>query len=282
MEKQKRILAIHDISCMGRCSLTVALPILSCGGFETGILPTALLSTHTGDFKNYTYLDLTEEMGRILHHWQGLNVRFSSIYSGFLGSYEQIALVSDIMDTFADEPCLCMVDPAMADHGRLYPTSPNQMAQGVKQLCHKAHIVVPNITEAAILLDLPYKENLSQMEIEQMLHQLSAMGPQQVVLTGISFDEEHIGAVCYDKNTQALSYLMGPKYPGSFHGTGDVFSSVLLCGLLNGQSLENATQLAVNFTHKSIQATLNSSQERRYGVRFEEVLPYLTTQLFDK
>ncbi len=136
MNIQKRILAIHDISCMGRCSLTVALPILSCAGFETGILPTALLSTHTGDFENYTYLDLTYEMVKILNHWESLNINFSSIYSGFLGSYEQIDIVIQVFNTFADKNCLLMVDPAMADHGKLYPTYTKKMLKScvVKQL----------------------------------------------------------------------------------------------------------------------------------------------------
>ncbi len=280
MEKQKRILAVHDISCIGRCSLTVALPILSCGGVDTGILPTALLSTHTGDFKNYTYLDLTQEMEKILAHWDELNIRFSSIYSGFLGSYEQIDLVSRLMKHFAGKNCLCMVDPAMADHGKLYPTYTEKMAQDMKILCSQANIVVPNITEAAILLDLPYKESFSKDEIEMVLKNLAALGPEQIVLTGVGFKNDEIGAAVYESKTGQVNYLMGPKYTGAFHGTGDVFSSVLLSGLLNGQNLSAAAQLAVNFTYRSIEETLKNGHDRKYGVSFERVLPYLIEKLF--
>ncbi|NLB91229.1 MAG: pyridoxamine kinase, partial [Clostridiales bacterium] len=261
MEKQKKILAVHDISCMGRCSLTVALPILSCAGFETSILPTALLSTHTGDFQNYTYLDLTLEMEKILHHWKSLDVTFSSIYSGFLGSYEQIALVSQLMNHFSAEGCLKLVDPAMADHGRLYPTYTKQMAEGTKLLCKNADIIVPNITEACFLLDLPYQgENIKKSLVEQLLQKLGDMGPEKVVLTGVSFDENSLGAAVYSRYSGEISYLMGPKYSGTFHGTGDVFSSVLLSGILNEKNLDESAQLAVDFTHKSIQSALESSQ----------------------
>jgi pyridoxine kinase len=154
--KQKRIAAIHDISCVGRCSLTVALPILSAAGIDTGILPTAVLSTHTGGFENFTYRDLTEDITPIASHWKSLDLKFDALYSGFLGSYEQIDLVSNLFELFKDQDTLILVDPVMADNGEFYSVYSPEMAKGMARLCQKADIIVPNLTEAAFMLDEPY------------------------------------------------------------------------------------------------------------------------------
>lgn len=281
MDAQKKVLAIHDISCMGRCSLTVALPILSAAGIYTGVLPTALLSTHTGDFAGYTYEDLTPEMPSILRHWDSLGLSFDGIYSGFLGSYEQIDLVRGIIENFRAPGAIAMVDPAMADHGRLYATYTPEMASGMKGLCASADIIVPNLTEAALLLDMPYpSQGLSPAETEDVLKGLAAMGPGQVVLTGVSLSESEVGAACYDSESNTIFMAMGPHYEGSFHGTGDVFASALMGGLTNGMALAEATQLAVDFTYHAIDYTIASGQERRFGVRFEAALPLLIKKIF--
>ncbi len=276
MERQKRVLAIHDISCVGRCSLTVALPILSCGGLDTAVLPTAILSTHTGDFQGYTYRDLTEDIAPIASHWKSLDLCFDALYSGFLGSYDQIDMVAKLMEDFRSDNTYRMVDPVMADNGRLYATYTKDMAKGMHRLCRKADIITPNLTEACILLDVPYKpEGFSRQETEDMLKRLSDMGPGQVVITGIAFRQEQLGAATYDAETDNISYVFESRHPGIYHGTGDIFASTLLCGLMNGMSLKDSAELAVKFTSRCIQYTMESKQELRFGVRFEAALPYL-------
>ncbi|WP_026183851.1 pyridoxamine kinase [Desulfitobacterium hafniense] len=280
MERQKRVAAIHDISCVGRCSLTVALPILSAAGLDTGVLPTAVLSTHTGGFEGFTYRDLTEDIEPIAKHWQSLDLKFDALYSGFLGSFAQIDLVADLFKTFRGENSLVMVDPVMADNGVLYSVYSPEMAKGMAKLCSMADIIVPNLTEAAFMLEEDYVgENYSQDYVETILRKLSDMGAKKVVLTGISFDPAKLGAACYDRETDQVSYAFNERVEGYYHGTGDVFGSTLLSGLLNDFSLAEATQIAVDYTLKCIQLTVAGNQERRYGVCFERALPYLIQRL---
>lgn len=280
MERQKRALAIHDISCVGRCSLTVALPIISAAGVDTGVLPTSILSTHTGGFEGYTFRDLTEDLIPIANHWKSLKLRFDALYSGFLGSFEQIDLVAQIFDDFRTQDTLIMVDPVMADNGVLYSIYSPEMAKGMAKLCAKADIVVPNLTEAAFILDEPYRgEKLTPAEVGEIVKKLVALGPKQAVLTGISFTEGRLGAVCYDKEQGEMSYFEGELIEGYYHGTGDVFGSALLGGLLSGMSLERATKLAVDYTNLSIVMTKQLNQERRYGVCFERALPFYIKEL---
>lgn len=280
MKKQKRIAAIHDISCVGRCSLTVALPILSAAGLDTGALPTAVLSTHTGGFEGFTYRDLTEDIKPVSEHWQSLNLKFDAIYSGFLGSFEQIDLVAELFDTFGDESALIMVDPVMADNGVLYSVYSPEMAKGMAKLCAKADIIVPNLTEAAFMLDEEYVgENYSQDYVESTLRKLSGLGAKKVVLTGISFEPGKLGAAAYDRNSDKISYAFNQRIEGHFHGTGDVFGSTLLAALMNDFSLEEAIQIAVDYTYRCIVLTVEAEQERRYGVCFERALPYLIKRL---
>ncbi|CDX01582.1 Pyridoxine/pyridoxal/pyridoxamine kinase [bioreactor metagenome] len=280
MERQKRVAAIHDISCVGRCSLTVALPILSAAGFDTGVLPTAVLSTHTGGFEGFTYRDLTEDIEPIAKHWQSLDLKFDALYSGFLGSFAQIDLVADLFKTFRKDDTLVMVDPVMADNGVLYSVYSPEMAKGMAKLCSMADIIVPNLTEAAFMLEEDYVgDKYSQDYVEKILRKLSDMGAKKVVLTGISFDPAQLGAACYDRETDQVSYAFNERVEGYFHGTGDVFGSTLLSGLLNNFSLAEATQIAVDYTLKCIQLTVEGNQERRYGVCFERALPYLIQKL---
>ena len=280
MNKQKRALAIHDISCVGRCSLTVALPILSVGRIDTSVLPTAILSTHTGGFTDFTYRDLTADIRPISQHWQSLGLKFDALYSGFLGSFAQIDLVAELFDTFKRKDNLILVDPVMADHGELYSVYTPEMASGMGKLCAKADIIVPNLTEAAFLLGEPYiGEQQSQQYVESTLKKLGDIGVPQVVLTGICFEYEKLGAASYDSNTGRISYAFLNRIPGYFHGTGDVFGSTMLAALLNGFTLEQATQLAVEFTHRCIELTVEAKQELRYGVCFERALPLLIEKL---
>ncbi|PKM61371.1 MAG: pyridoxal kinase [Firmicutes bacterium HGW-Firmicutes-4] len=278
--KQKRVAAIHDISCVGRCSLTVALPIISAAGFDTSVLPTAVLSTHTGGFENFTYRDLTADIGPISDHWQSLNLEFDALYSGFLGSFEQIDLVANLFDTFQSEKTLILVDPVMADHGELYSIYTPEMAKGMTKLCAKADIIVPNLTEAALLLDEPYVgEDYDQNYVEELLVRLSQLGSKKVVVTGISFDPLKLGAATYDTVTNTFDYAFNERVSDYFHGTGDIFGSTLLSGLLNDFNLKESTQIAVDYTRECILKTVELGQEKRYGVCFERAIPYLIKRL---
>ncbi|MGL4607287.1 MAG: pyridoxamine kinase [Eubacteriaceae bacterium] len=280
MEKQKKVMAIHDISCVGRCSLTVALPILSAGGLDTGVLPTAVLSTHTGGFENFTYRDLTEDIIPISEHWQSLNLKFDALYSGFLGSFEQIDLIANLFQTFKTQDNLILVDPVMADNGELYAIYSPEMARGMAKLCAEADIIVPNLTEAAFLLEEAYVgSDYDQPYIEALLKRLSKLGSKKVVLTGVSFEQGRLGAASYDTETQKISYAFCDQIDGYYHGTGDVFGSALLAGLLNDFTLDESMKIAVDYVRECIALTLELNQERRYGVCFEKALPFLMKQL---
>jgi pyridoxine kinase len=269
MDRQKRVVAIHDISCFGRCSLTVALPVISAAGIETSIIPTAILSTHTGGFTGYTYRDLTEDILPIVKHWQSLNLEFDAIYTGFLGSFEQIDIIAQVFDMLKTKDNLIIVDPVMADHGQLYKIFPDNFPQGMKKLCQKADIIVPNMTEAALLVDEPYSPGPYKPEyIEKTLKKLSAFA-NLVVLTGVFFDEENLGAAAYDKARDEISYAFSKKINGFYHGTGDVFGSALTAALVNKEPLNRAIEIAVKFTASSIQRSFEAKTDVRFGVNFE-------------
>lgn len=274
--QQKRVLAVHDISCVGRCSLTVALPIISAAGLECSVLPTAVLSTHTGGFTGFTYRDLTCDISPIADHWKTLDLSFDSIYTGFLGSFEQLDLVSKLFDDFRSKNTLILVDPVMADNGQLYSIFPADFPEGMKKLVSKADVIVPNITEAALLLNEEYIESGYTKEyIFSLLKKLSDLGPNHVVLTGVSFDDSKLGAVCYTRGDNDFQVAMNDKIEGYYHGTGDVFGSVLVSSLLNGLSLMDSTKIAVDFTVNSILKTKGENVDIRYGVNFELCLPML-------
>jgi pyridoxine kinase len=280
MTRQKRIVAIHDISCFGRCSLTVALPILSAAGIETSVIPTAVLSTHTGGFTGYTFRDLTHDIRPISEHWRSLGLEFDSIYTGYLGSFEQLDIVSEFFDDFRTQNNIILVDPVMADNGKLYPSFSPDFPKGMLKLSQKADIIVPNITEAAFLLDRPYNPGpYTEKYIEDLLTELSSIGPERIVLTGVFFDDRHLGAACLDKTTGKISFAFEEKIEGYYHGTGDVFGSALLAALLNGFDLADSTKVAVDFTVESIRKTKAAGTDVRFGVNFECTLPRLIKSL---
>lgn len=272
---QKRVLAIHDISCVGRCSLTVALPIISATGAECSILPTAVLSTHTGGFTGYTYRDLTEDVRPIENHWKGLGLTFDAVYTGFLGSFEQIDLVCEIFDTLCKNS-LKIVDPAMADNGKLYPVFNAVFPSGMRKLCSKADVIMPNITEATLMLEEEYKEGPYTKEyIEGLLKRLSNICNGKIILTGVQFNSDDLGAAAYDCNTGEIFYSFHPIIPGYYHGTGDVFGSVAVGCMVEGLSLARSIEVAVDFTARSILRTKESGRDIKYGVDFERGIPKL-------
>ncbi|MDR1527289.1 MAG: pyridoxamine kinase [Dysgonamonadaceae bacterium] len=274
MKNLKRVAAIHDISGFGKCSLTVALPILSAAGIETTVLPTAVLSTHTGGFTGFTYRDLTEDIAPITAHWQSLGIRFDAIYTGFLGSFEQLDLVSRFFDIFKTNDTTILVDPVMADNGELYKIFSPEFALGMRKLCEKADIIVPNLTEAALLIGEEYRPGpYTETYIEDLLKKLSALGPKKIVLTGVFFNDETLGAATYDAATGETAYSFERRIPGYFHGTGDVFGSALLSALMNDFSLNESAAIAVRFTTSAIRKTAAAGTDIRFGVNFEQSIP---------
>ena len=269
--------AINDISCLGRCSLTVALPIISAMGIECSILPTAVLSTHTGGFDGYTYLALDDQFEPIRNHWKGLDRKFDFIYSGFLCSNKQIDLVSKYIDSFSTKNNIVLVDPAMADNGKLYGLFNMDFVEKMKELCRKADVIVPNITEACLLTGMTYIQGVQTKEyITELIYHLSKLGVKNIVLTGVSFKEGMIGVATYDVDRDECRYYFREEIEGYFHGTGDIFASVLIGALAKGGDLLDSAQKAVDFTVDSIIETKKmDNYDAKYGVCFEKVLSKL-------
>lgn len=276
----KRILTIQDISCIGKCSVTAALPILSAMGIETTILPTALLSSHTA-FTDFTFLDLTAQMPQITQQWQQQGITFDAIYTGYLGSIEHIAIVEDIIARFRKPDTLVFVDPVFGDSGKLYSGLAAEFPQYVKRLCSCADVIAPNMTEAALLLDIPYiEQDYDDAYIRSVVQQLSVCGAKKVILTGVSLAPSEVGFMGYDSvRNQFFSYFH-KRFPQQFHGTGDVFASTCVGGLLRGMSLEQAARLAEDFTLESIRDTAQADDARWYGVHYETAFPYLFRRLY--
>lgn len=281
MTKQKQAVSIQDISCMGRCSLTVALPILSAAGIATGIVPTAVLSTHTGGFKDYTFRDLTDDIMPIAKHWLTENIAFDAIYTGYLGSFEQIEIVKEFFRLFRKKNTLVYVDPAMADNGKLYYGFTPEFALKMGELCAQADVIVPNITEACFMLGEEYQQGpYTEEYIDRLLDRLAKkLGTPQIILTGVMYNKEKIGAAIYDTRTGKRGYASTHYLPHSVHGTGDVYASAALAGLMNGFDLQEAAQLAADYTVKSMEETLKTNSDLRYGVNFETTIPSLLKAL---
>lgn len=277
---QKRVLAVHDISCFGRCSITTALPIISATGSECTVLPTAVLSTHTGGFTGYTYRDLTSDIVPIVDHWISLGLGFDSIYTGFLGSFEQISIVADTIDRLRGKDTLVAVDPVMADCGKLYPVFGEDFPMEMRKVVSKADVLMPNITEAVLLLGEEYSDGPYTMEyIDGLMERLTALGPRKIILTGVCFDDVKLGAATYDADTGERSYYFCDRIPGYYHGTGDVFGSAAVAALVSGIQLSDAARIAVDYTVGSIRRTYDAGTDVRFGVNFEEGLPQLVEDI---
>lgn len=274
----KRIVSIQDISCLGKCSLTVALPIISAMGVECSIVPTAVLSTHTM-FQNFTCKDLTDQIGPIADHWKSENIVFDAIYTGYLASKEQIGDVCAFFDTFKTKDNLIVVDPVMADNGKLYPAFGPDFPAEMAKVCAKADLIVPNLTEASLLTDLPYRTEYDEEYIREMLQALAKLGPRYVALTGVSFEKGRLGVMYYDREKNEYGSYFAEHLPASFHGTGDVFASTCVGALMRGLPLGDALALAADYTVECIRLTLASPEAKWYGVEFESAIPYLVGRL---
>ena len=274
MEKQKRVAAIHDISGIGKCSLTAAIPVISAAGIEAAAMPTAVLSTHTGNIEGYTYRDLTSDLNPMALHWKNLGITFDGIYSGFLGSIEQVDIVCDFIDMFKTDNTVVIVDPAMADGGKMYTTFDKAFAKEMTLLCRKADIIVPNLTEAAFLLGEKYVEPpYTEEYIENLLKRLSTLGASMIVLTGVAFNDEELGCAVYCRETDEIFYSFSEKYPGIYYGTGDLFASALTGAYLNGKSISESAIIALEFTNGAIKRTYEAGTDTRLGVNFEQGIP---------
>lgn len=274
----KRLLTIQDISCVGQCSLTVALPVISACGIETAVLPSAVLSTHTAGFSGYTFRDLTEDMPAIKEHWIKENLKFDAIYTGYLGSTKQIDYVADIFDTTGKENCVNIVDPAMADNGKLYPGFDKDFVEAMKKLCGKADYLVPNITEASFLTDMEYKTEYDRTYIDELIGKLCGLGAKNIVLTGVSYTQGRTGVVVFENGQ--YKYYEHAFLPNSCHGTGDIYASAFAGALLNGKTAYDAAKIAADYAVECIKATAEE-ENHWYGAKFEPVLGKLIKMLED-
>lgn len=267
-----RILTVQDISCVGQCSITVALPIVSAFGIETCILPGAILSTHTGGFKGFTFRDLSDDMPAIYRHWEKEKIDFDAVYTGYLGNAKQVDCILEISKKLLKKGGKLIVDPAMADYGKLYTGFDLAFVREMKRLCACADYVLPNLSEAAFLLQKPYiAEGYDKTYVEDVCKELCALGAKNVVLTGVSFEQSKLGVAVYDgKKTE---YYFNDREKRNSHGTGDVFASAFTGSLLTGASLYDAAGFAADFTVKAIQET---PEDHVYGVRFEKAIPMIT------
>ena len=272
----KKILTIQDISCVGQCSLTVALPILSACGLETCILPSAVLSTHTAGFSGFTFRDLTDDMPEIQAHWQKENIKFKAIYTGYLGSVKQVGYVQNILDTMGTDDCVRIVDPAMADNGKLYSIFNDEYVVAMRGLCRSADILIPNITEACFLADVEYCESYDESYIDELLAKLAMLGAKTIVLTGVGYAPGKTGVIVYENG--AIRYYENDKVSKGCHGTGDIYASAFTGALMNDKDIYEAAKIAADYTVKCIINTQGDA-DHWYGAKFETALRDLMDML---
>ena len=274
----KRIVTIQDISGVGKCSVTVAHPVISAMGVECAVMPTAVLSTHTM-FSGYTFLDLTDQMQPIADHWKKEGIGFDAIYTGYLGSFEQLHIVGRFIDDFRTPDNVVIIDPVMGDNGKLYPGFTTEFAHEMGELIARADLALPNLTEACFMLDIPYREDFTEEEIKDILRRLCALGAKRAALKGIAFRPGKTGVMLYDSEKDTFSAYEHDRVPVSFHGTGDLFASVVTGGLMRGLTEAQALRLAADYTALTIAETVADPDHRNYGVNFEATIPALVTRL---
>lgn len=276
--KMPRVAAVHDLSCVGRCSLTVIMPVLSCMGIQVCPLPTAVLSTHLGGFADVAFCDFTDHMPKFFAQWQKENIDFDCIYTGFLASETQIDVVSGFIDEFSHKKPLVLVDPVMGDHGKLYSVYTPAMQEQMKKLIQKADVITPNYTEASFLLGEPYCEQIDDVvQLRRWLVRLAEFGPSRVVITGVQTDGA-IMNIGYERESDSFCEVANDFIPVRYPGTGDIFASVLAGALLRENCLPQAMRQAVDFVSLCIQTTFRAQTPVREGVLLEAALPQLCPQ----
>lgn len=276
-QSDKRLLTIQDISCVGQCSLTVALPVISACGIECAVLPSSVLSNHTAQgFTGWTFRDLTDDMPLILERWLKEDLSFDAFYTGYV-SKAQIPLILEIMRKTARDGALRIIDPVMADNGKLYTGFDSDFPREMRKLCAGADVIMPNMTEAAFLLEIPYvAEGYNQTFVENVLKGLRKLGAKNAILTGVSFEKDKLGCASYNGST--FDYYFNPRIDVSMHGTGDAYASCVAGALMRGKTLAQASALGADFVVESIKATIDD-KTHWYGVKFEKALPYLINRL---
>lgn len=266
----KRVLTIQDISCVGQCSLTVALPVLSASGNEACILPSAVLSTHTGGFNGWTFRDLTDDFLKIKEHWIKENIDFDAFYTGYLGSVSQIDLVSDLINSpLKKDGALVVVDPAMGDYGKLYAGFDADYVEAMKKLVFSADVIIPNFTEACMLTGKQYNDVHDPEGVSQISSELIISGAKTVVITGVSYGKGTLGVFVSDGKKEF--YYPHEELARKCSGTGDIFASAFVGAVLKGKDIFKAAVIAENFTFNSIKLTLENPAHW-YGVKFEPLL----------
>ena len=268
MLSDKKIITIQDISCFGQCSSTVALPILSCFGFETIVLPSMILSTHTGGFKGFQIVDLSPKINSFLDHYQALNLKFDVLYAAYLGNDKIVDIVHRVNDFFLKENSLFVLDPVIGDNGKLYPQFNEDYVASIKTLVSKADIIIPNLTEACALTGIEYKEKYNEKYIQDVVLALKDLGAKKIIITGVSFKEDKLGVISYDKE---MKYYEHERISKGCHGTGDVFASTFLGAYLQSNDLYEASKIAADFVVKCIKNTIQD-ESHWYGVKFEPLL----------
>ena len=267
---QKRVAAIHDLSCFGKCSLTVALPVISCFGIECAVVPTAVLSGHFAALPEVGVWDMSEHMSAIADHWDKGGVTFDGIFSGYLGTARQVAQVEQFVNRFKTEHTLFVADPAMADRGKLYRGFGMDHVAAMTRLCAAADVALPNVTEACLMLGKDYREVHDRAYVEELLHGVRELGAKQVVITGVSLSPDRVGIACWDGEETVFSDR--PRTPGHYNGTGDLFASVLTAAMVSGRDFRAAAEQAMDFTARVIARTAANPHHRPYGVDFEQCL----------
>jgi len=263
----RRVLTIQDISCVGQCSMTIALPVLSAWGLETCVLPTAVLSTHTGGFGKPVVVHLDDTLEKIWRHWQENQITFDAILTGYLGTTAAAQAAADILERFLAPGGISIVDPAMADNGRMYAGLDETYARAVGALCRRADVILPNWTEASILSGVPYRETAEEESIRQTLEQL---GHPCVILTGLPAGEHELMISVRERGT--YSSFRHRRVEGHFSGTGDLFAACFTGALMRGMDKGEAAQLAGELTSSCVQYTA-ADPAHWYGLRFESILP---------
>ena len=274
----KRIVTIQDISGVGKCSVTVALPVVSSMGVECAVMPTAVLSTHTM-FSGFTFCDLTAELPKMAEHWKTQNLTFDAIYTGYLGSFDQLAFVSQFIDDFRVGGSIAVIDPVMGDNGKLYTGFDRAFALEMGNLCQKADLIIPNMTEACFMLDIPYTPANNEDVVKDVLRRLCQKGTKMAALTGVELSQGHTGVMLYNSETDSFYTYQHKKQPQSFHGTGDLFASICVGAIARGASVEKALTLAADMTALAIEVTLAEPGHNNYGVNFEQIVPNLLEAL---
>lgn len=280
MSDLKRIAAINDLSCVGKCSLTVSLPVISAAGVECSCMPTAVLSTHTAVFTNYTVRDLSDDMLPIARHWKKEGIHFDGLYSGYMISPQQGEIISEIFDMLSDEDTLIIVDPVMADNGSYYAGMGEEMAEAFRKLCGKAHIITPNVTEACFLTGVEYKNGPHSEEyINELMDGLKKLCAGRIILTGVCPDENRIGNVAWDGRSGESASCFNDRLPTAYHGTGDVFTSCLAALLVRGAGIDKAIEMSAQLVIDSMARSIEGGIPHHMGVDFEGILPKFTADV---